>query len=148
MTENPAADPDLGEVVKTTKQLAATRLIQGAILHLWRHEYECAIILAAAAEGMLPDTDEPHIFSVLKKSPTFKDLDINKILNWLKHWNPTDPNDASVSEFEAAFIIMRATTKLYAIYKHGTADMLEFGRWVFKKGHLPLPKELPSNQNR
>jgi len=140
-------DSDLGKHIKTTKQLAATRQIQAAIEHFWKDEYECAIILAAAAEGLLPDTDEPHIFSVLRKNPAFKNLDINRIITWLKHPTPNEPNNASISEFEAAFIIMRALTKLYAIHEQGTEEMLEFGRWAFKAGHLPMPNDWPKKTN-
>jgi hypothetical protein len=132
---------ELRKVIKTTKQLAATRQIQAAIAHFRKDDYECAITLAAAAEGLLPPTDEPHIFSILKASPLYKDIEINRFINWLKH--PTPPNEASISEFETALIIMRAITKLYAIYEVGTDDMLEFGRWVFKAGHLAMPKVWP-----
>jgi len=52
--------------IETTKQLAAIRQITAAIEHLRKQEYECAITLAVAAEGLLPPTDEPHIFSAFK----------------------------------------------------------------------------------
>ncbi len=136
-----AVDGDLGKIIKTTKKLAATRQIQAAIVHFWKDDYECAITLAAAAEGLLPPTDEPHIFSLLKASPLFEKGDYNLFINWLKH--PAEPNEAHIPEFETAIIIMRAISKLIAIYKDGTDDMREFGRWVFKVGHLPMPKDWP-----
>jgi hypothetical protein len=132
---------DLGKIVPTTKQLAATRQIQAAIAHFWKDEYECAITLAAAAEGLLPPANEPHIFSVLQASPTFKGADYNRFIVWLKH--PTEPNEAHIAEFEAAIIIMRAISKLIAVYHDGTEDMRAFGRWCFDVGHLPLPKDWP-----
>ena len=97
--------------------------------------------LAAAAEGILPPTDEPHIFSVLKASPYFEKGDLNLFINWLKH--PTEPNEATIAEFEAAIIIMRAISKLAAIYNDAPNDLRKFGRWVFEVGHLRLPKDWP-----
>ena len=145
MAEEPVIAGDLGKLVKTTKQLAATRQIHAAIAHFWKDEYECAITLAAAAEGLLPATDEPHIFSVLKASPHFEGGDYNLFINWLKH--PIEPNEASIAEFETAIIIMRAISKLVAVYNDGTDEMREFGQWVFKTGHLPMPKEWPKKSN-
>jgi hypothetical protein len=132
---------ELGKIVKTTKRLAATRQIEAAIAHFRKDEYECAITLAAAAEGLLPPTDEPHIFSVLKASPTFESADYNRTIVWLKH--PTPPNDAHIAEFEAAMIIVRAISKFAVIYNDGTEGMRSFTRWCFEVGHLPLPKDWP-----
>ena len=72
---------------ETTKRLAAERQINGAVAHLYRTELECAITLAAAAEGLLPDTDEPHIFLYLRSHPSSKNkqIDFNETINWLKH---------------------------------------------------------------
>jgi hypothetical protein len=144
MTEQDA-DDGLGKIIKTTKQLAATRQIQAAIAHFRKDEYECAITLAAAAEGLIPDTDEPHIFTVLKASPMFKEMDFNLYINWLKH--PTEPNGADIPEFEVAIIIMRAISKLAAVYNDAPNDVREFGRWVFEVGHLPMPKDWPKKSN-
>src|SRR6266446_10707820 len=77
-TNKAATEPEIGPEIETTKQLAALRQLTTAIEHLRKREYECAITLAAAAEGLLPPTDEPHIFSDLKEfiSPEeFKYLD-------------------------------------------------------------------------
>jgi hypothetical protein len=47
-------------VIDTCSHYASMRQIHAAIDH-WRHaDFECAITLAGAAEGMLPDIDEPH----------------------------------------------------------------------------------------
>ncbi len=40
--------------IKTTRKLAAQRQIDAAIAHLHEAELECAVTLAAAAEGLLP----------------------------------------------------------------------------------------------
>lgn len=126
--------------IETTKELAAKRQIHAAILLFrTRDEFECAITLAAAAEGLLPETDELHIFKVLKDSPDFKGLDINRFINWLKH--PEGPNAAKISEFEVTLIIIRAISKFAAIYKKQSGLMSDFVKWAFEKGHLPVPAD-------
>jgi hypothetical protein len=135
-------DADMGKIVETTKKLAATKQIHGAVSHFWNDEYECAITLAAAAEGLLPATDRPHLFSILRASPAFKDLDANLFINWLKH--PVDPNDAVISEFEVAMIIVRAISKFIAVFgvEAGTGEMKKLVAYVFARGHLRVPDSL------
>jgi hypothetical protein len=50
-----------------------------AIEHLHRVDFECAITLAAAGEGMLPPTEEPY-FRELAAKWRYED-----IVNWLRH---------------------------------------------------------------
>src|ERR1700730_2451159 len=118
----PHAKPE----IETTKQLAAIRQITAAIEHLRKQEYECAITLAAAAEGLLPPTDEPHIFSAFKKymSPEeFKELNLNLAVNWLKHYNPEDLDPVIIPEAVAVWVILRAITKFIAVYHLSTKLM-------------------------
>jgi hypothetical protein len=68
------------------------RQIHSAIEHLYRGDYECAITLAGAGEGMLPDTWKPHFRKKLKefeKLPAIKKeggaTGPNDFKNWLKH---------------------------------------------------------------
>src|SRR4029077_19039656 len=78
--------PD-GKCIETTKKLAAKRQIHAAILLLRKEqEFECAITLAAAAEGLLPTTDDPHIFKILKDTPVFKQLDLNLFMTDFVKW--------------------------------------------------------------
>jgi hypothetical protein len=48
-------------------KVAALRLTEAAIDHFEAKELECAIVLAHAAENILPDTDEPHLFKELNE---------------------------------------------------------------------------------
>ena len=94
-----------------------------------KHEYECAITLAAAAEGLLPPTGEPHLFRGLKESippEEFKYLDFNKVVNWLKHYKPEDPDPFVFLESEAVMLIQRAITKFIAVYHQSTKLMEAF----------------------
>ncbi len=47
--------------MKTNKQLASMRQIHAAIDHLQKAEFESAITLASAAEGILSETDKPYL---------------------------------------------------------------------------------------
>jgi hypothetical protein len=68
------------------------RQIHCAIEHLHRGDYECAITLAGAGEGILPDTWKQHFRQKLKalsKSPKIQEeggaCSENDFINWLKH---------------------------------------------------------------
>jgi len=106
-TNKATTEPEIGPQIETTKQLA----------------------LAAAAEGLLPPTDEPHLFSDLKEfipPEEFKYLDFNMVVNWLKHYKPEDPDPFSFLESEAANLILRAITKFIAVYHQSTKRMEAF----------------------
>jgi hypothetical protein len=68
------------------------RQIHCAIEHLHQGDFECAITLAGAAEGILPDTDEAHFrqkVQALSKSPEIRAAGgatgANDYINWLKY---------------------------------------------------------------
>ena len=72
------------------------RQIYCAIEHLHQGDFECAITLAGAAEGILPDTDEAHFrqkVKALSKSPEIRATGgatgPNDYINWLKHAVPS-----------------------------------------------------------
>jgi hypothetical protein len=127
-----------GRFVETNKQLTAISQIHYALLMFRQNELECAITLAAAAEGVIYPTEEPHLFTVLKNSPlSRKEFDYNRTINWLKH--PMAPDDFDIWEFEAAIIIVRAISKFFTVYRTGSPAMKSFVRWTFEQGHLPIP---------
>jgi hypothetical protein len=68
--------------VETTKQLSSLRQTKAAIAHLHKNELECAITLAAAAEGQLPETTVEHLFRLLRRMAPQDDF--NLVINWLK----------------------------------------------------------------
>jgi hypothetical protein len=74
------------EHVETTRKLAPIRQIRGAISALHNGDYECAVTLAHAAEGMVPDKKpgddrKPLIKLMCERMP---DDDPNLFSNWLK----------------------------------------------------------------
>ena len=142
-TNKPTTQSEIGPKIETTKQLAALRQITAAIQHLSKHEYECAITLAAAAEGLLRPTDEPHLFWGLKKytpPDKFKYLDFNSVVNWLKHYKPEDPDPFVFPEPEAAMLIQRAITKFIAVYHQSTKLMEAFMKWASTYYGYPNPQ--------
>ena len=77
--------------IETEIRYASMRQIHEAIQHLHRGDFECAITLAAAGEGMLPETDKPHfrqkVVALEQKLPKTEggENSANAFINWLKH---------------------------------------------------------------
>jgi hypothetical protein len=130
--------------IETTKQLAALKQLHAVIWLFQKDEFECAITLAAAAEGLLPPVEGAHLFQALKSSKEVKETNYNLFINWLKHPNITIPgceiDSALIPEFEVVIIIVRAISKFRAVYKTGSPVMADFIKWAFENGHLPTPK--------
>ena len=125
-----------GKLLSTSKKASAIRQINAAVMHFHKGELDCAITLAAAAEGCLPSTDEPHLFKSLRRYPEAKDLDFNLVVNWLKH-SSVDPEHIDISEFEATIVVARAITKYIAVYHESTPRFENFLQWGHQAGHLP-----------
>lgn len=124
------------------------RQIHEAIQHFHRGDWECAITLAAAGEGMLPDTDKPHFrqkaIALEQQLPKENGgTRANAYINWLKHGTfktgaPRVEN-AHITELEVIYTIWRGITKFQAVYgdddANRTPQMIRFANWL--KEHLP-----------
>jgi len=121
--------------IETTKRLAAQRQIDAAVSHLLKSELECAITLANGAEGLLPETESRQIFAYLREHPLSKEVDFDKTIGWLKH--RTQPNAATIFEFEAAVVVARVMSKFAAAYTEVPSEWYEFLSWGVVKGHWP-----------
>lgn len=124
------------------------RQINAATDHLHREDFECAITLAGAAEGMLPETDASHFRQKLKALPASVEVKAaggatgaNDYINWLKHGSFSGGprvESATITELEVIATIWRAITKFEAIYGDGpkerTPQMLSFANWA--RAHL------------
>jgi hypothetical protein len=103
------------------------RQIHAAIDHLHRGDFECAITLAAAGEGMLPSTDKAH-FCELDDAVT----SVNDIVNWLRHGEIKAKQhkrieNVAIGEFETIVLIYRAITKFDAVFEdQKTPQMISF----------------------
>jgi hypothetical protein len=125
------------ELVDTTRKLASLRQIRGAISCLHNGDYECAVTLAHAAEGMVPDKrksgDRKPLIKLMRERLT--DDDPNLFSNWLKH--PKGAERATISVFEVVVMILRAIHKFVWCYEE-TSDHFElFQDWAMLHGHLP-----------
>ena len=121
--------------IETTKQTASLRQIIAAITHLHKKELECAITLAGAAEGQLPESTGEYLFRLLKRVASHDEL--NLVRDWLKH--PSGPDKATITEFEAALMISRAIHKFVSVYKASHPQFETFSEWVVAAGHMPRP---------
>jgi hypothetical protein len=121
------------------------RQIHCAIEHLHNGDYECAITLAGAAEGMLPNTDEPTFrqkVKALSKSPEIQAAGgatgPNDYTVWLKHGGV---ENATIPAEESVALIWRAITKYKVTYNDLSPQMLSFKDWATGW----LQKDLNSN---
>jgi hypothetical protein len=128
---------DNPEAVETTVRLASLRQIHAAIDHLHKSEFESAITLASAAEGILPKTDKPHLFSKLQTwiatLPTDAEgaMGINDFTNWTKHGGGYE--NAKISELEVITTIARAVSKVAAVYGEQSSEMKDFIDWAIAR---------------
>lgn len=129
--------------METTKKESSHRQIQAAIAHFHQGELDCAITLAAAAEGILPATEDPNIFKAIREHTNAQDIDFNLVINWLKHSGGPEPVD--ISEFEATLTIARAISKFIAVFHQNARQFEEFLRWGHKAGYLPKMHRKYSN---
>ena len=120
--------------IDTNIRLASMRQIYCAIEHLKRGDYECAITLAGAAEGMMPDTDAPTFrqrVKALSKSPEIRAAGgatgPNDYANWLKHGGV---ENATIPAEEGVALIWRAITKYNVTYNDPSPQMLTFADWA------------------
>jgi predicted alpha-1,6-mannanase (GH76 family) len=109
---------------------AATRQIDAAIDALQSGQYDIAITLAGAAEGMI-ERDGSYMFVHLKNAPHVLEEfsqkewinELNRELYWLKHGGqPT----MTIECGHAAFMIARAASKL----EKWTMKMEQFKEWL------------------
>lgn len=115
--------------LKITKTEAATRQIDRAIDALILGEFDIAITLAGAAEGMF-ERDGLYLFSYLVDSPKAKEFPKKEWINtlnherdWLKH--PSGNSEIEIHPFVAANMIVRAATKM----EKWSPKMDEFKVW-------------------
>jgi hypothetical protein len=87
------------------------RQIHAAIGHLQHGDFECAMTLAAAGEGMLPSTDEPQFRELARMTEV--------IVDWLRHVPMKDKENrrrgrgqsVTIEESKAIIVIYRAIAK-------------------------------------
>src|SRR5438270_8758000 len=116
MSLTDSLDVPIGTSLFLTLEKAASRQIDAAIDALQAGNFDVALTLAGAAEGMVERSGR-HMFGELKKSPAalegFTKREWISILNaerdWLKHGGRPH---MEIHCSTAAFMIARATTKI------------------------------------
>lgn len=122
--------------IETNTRFASMRQIHAAIEHHARQDWECAITLAAAAEGMLPATDEPYFHQKVKDFAAGLPDDVggaknpNDVITWLKHgtYNGKKCEKATIDNSEPPVIIWRAITKFFAVYDDVSPQMRSWAK--------------------
>jgi len=123
--------------IESTVRLASLRQIHAAIDHLHKSEFESAITLASAAEGVLPETDQPHLFpklqALIASLPEEAEgaRGINDFTNWTKHGGKYEK--AKIPELEVITTIARAVSKFVAVYGEQSSQMKEFLHWAIAR---------------
>ncbi|MDG3578382.1 MULTISPECIES: hypothetical protein [Rhizobium] len=123
-----------------TKAQGAARQTYFALGALHAGDYDAAITLAGAAEGMLPGDPDIEVTTQLLKNPTqevpppYKWTEIvNLERNWLKHQTDVEkiPAEITFDLDTASFAVFRATRKLPLEYI--TIEMVAFDEWYRKR---------------
>jgi hypothetical protein len=125
--------------IDTNIRLAAMRQIHCAIEHQYSGDFECAITLAAASEGMIRNPDEAtfrHKLKALSQKPEIQAAGgatgQNDYGNWLKHgtMNGRTVENATIPAEEAPAMVWRAITKYETAYKDVSPQMVSFANWA------------------
>jgi hypothetical protein len=118
------------ETLRLTKIQAATRQTDAAIKAFERGDFDIAITLAGAGEGMVARA-ERHFFRALMDSPSVRHVgkknwiaSLNFERDWLKH--ASGPRVLQLERGDAAFMITRAASKL----ANWSPQMKEFKKWL------------------
>lgn len=136
--------------IDTNLRLASMRQIHCAIEHAYRGDYECAITLAAAAEGMLVEPTEQYLRQKVKAVAQSEEIKAaggatrpNDYSIWLKHgtFNGVKTQNATISAEESLLWVSRAISKFKTVYNEISPQMMSFHRWAKEW----LQKELNSD---
>jgi hypothetical protein len=117
--------------LKISKAKGASRQVEEAIKALERGDFDIAVTLAGAAEGMLKRSGR-DMWSFMLQSPKAAAFDKRKLIeflnarrDWLKHPTPSAGATKTFARAHAAFMIWRAMSKL----ETRSPRMKRFKRW-------------------
>lgn len=124
------------EMVSSSRQLAAARQIDAAIAHYLAGEFECAITLCSAGEGIIPEPAEPiYMRRIIQDAMAERPLpggqkdDLNYLSNWLKHGSEWI-DECQIARHEVLLWLNRAISKYRATYGAGTVEMAVLFPWA------------------
>ena len=125
--------------IETDLRIASMRQIHCAIEHIERGDYECAITLAATAEGMLPEPEKPYFRGKVKAISKSEGIKAaggatgpNDYSIWLKHGtlNGVKTENAIIPDEESVVWVYRAISKFNAVYDDRSPQMESFCKWA------------------
>jgi hypothetical protein len=125
--------------IDTHMQLASMRQIHGAIEHVYRGEYECAITLASAAENMLIEPDAEYLRQKVKEIAQAEEIKAaggatgpNDYAVWLRHgtFHGVKTEKATISAEESVAWVCRAISKFMTVYGELSPQMTSFRQWA------------------
>ncbi len=135
-------------VIEANVKFASMRQINAAIERMHRGDYECAITLAGAAEGMLAEPETEYfrnkVKALAKSFPKgVRGAGPNDCINWLNHATLEPGGErvetATITLLEVIVTIWRAIPKFQAIFGASDADrtpqMIGFENWA--REYLP-----------
>jgi hypothetical protein len=125
--------------IDTYIRLASMRQIHGAIEHVHRGDYECAITLASAAENMLLEPDTPYLRQKIKAVSDSEEIKSaggatgpNDYATWLKHGtlNGVKTENVTIPAEESVAWVCRAISKFKTVYDDLSPQMTSFRQWA------------------
>lgn len=133
MTYSPTTAP-----IKITKLQGAANQISAAIDALERGQFDVAITLAGAAEGMLPEIDTQPLFATLRDAPERPSSisqkawisALNAERDWLKHSTTEVGDEIDITIYDASIMVLRALARL----PEWNSRMDEFKAWAMQNG--------------
>jgi tRNA threonylcarbamoyladenosine modification (KEOPS) complex Cgi121 subunit len=140
--------------IETTMRLASMRQIHGAVDHIYRGDYECAITLASAAENMLVEPSAPYLRQKIKGLADSEEIKAaggatgpNDFATWLKHgtFNGIKTEQATIPDEESVAWVLRAISKFNTVYDDLSPQMRSFRQWA--KQWLERDKQQRSAQS-
>jgi tRNA threonylcarbamoyladenosine modification (KEOPS) complex Cgi121 subunit len=127
--------------IETHSRLASMRQIHCAIEHLHRGDYECAITLASAAEGMLLEPDAKYLRNKINDMSEKDEIKAaggatkpNDFATWLKHGTyngkKTENEIVIIPSEESVAWVRRAISKYQTVYSDLSPQMRGFNDWA------------------
>ena len=143
-------EAEIGPWRVVSKKDAARLQILTACTLLFEGNWECAMTLAGAAEGQIPETKNaivPDIFtrikSVLGKNYASEREHVsfeNSERDWLKH--NSDQSNKLIYEFKAFMMVARAASKYWSVYRDNSEDIQALNKWLIEQNY-PFNPDTP-----
>lgn len=127
----------------TTKKLASLRQLHAAIEHLRNGDYECAVTLAAAAEGQLAGRGKRDFWQLMKivafQGRTDRKAvisELNETRDWLKHPTRQLKDYRYIHADDAWIACLRAAMQFVSVFEQQSSRMEHFFKRAEKLDYI------------